>query len=257
MQNIVFCLVAILLTLPKSLGDEKSQTTSSNKLIRLSSGEWPPYVSNEIEGEGVFTKITVKSFNLMGYTVIIKYYPWKRSYFLAASGKLDGSLAWAPTPDRTKDFFFSDPVSFSTKVFFHLNSFRFNWNKLQDIKNLRTIATKQYTYGEEFDQAAKLNKINIIYSNSDEQKLNMLLAGRADLVPLEKLVGLYLLKYKIGEPRASRVIFHEKPLQNTPICVVISKKIDPNRAKTLLNDFNAGLAKLRESGEYDIIMKEL
>ncbi|MCX4028559.1 transporter substrate-binding domain-containing protein [Endozoicomonas sp. SM1973] len=237
---------------------EQSSTQQPNqKTVTLSSGEWPPYTSIDIKGEGVFTQVAVKSFEIMGYSVKIKYYPWKRSYFLAANGQLDGSLAWAPTPERKKDFLFSDPVIFATKVFFHLKSFKFNWSTLEDIKYLRTIATKQYTYGEDFDQAAKEELINVIYSNSDEQKLNMLLAGRADLIPLEKLVGIYLLKYKIGEPKAARVTFHQKPLQNTPICVVISKKIDPQRARVLLHNFNSGLAKLRANGSYDKIMRDL
>ncbi|MGI0117604.1 substrate-binding periplasmic protein [Zooshikella sp. RANM57] len=227
------------------------------KTVAITSGEWPPYTSQSLKDGGVFTKLTSEAFKVMGYSIDVKYYPWQRSYFVAASGQADASLAWAPTDEREKDFVFSDPVTFSTKVFFHLKAFKFDWMDLNDIKHLRIIATKKYTYGNKFDVAAKQKKINVIYSNSDEQKFSMFLAGRADLVPMEKLVGLYLLKHKFSEPQASRITFHNKSLQNTPICVAFSKKLNSKRLIKLLQDFNDGLAKLKESGQYDKILEHL
>lgn len=240
-----------------SLTNDSSVNNTKPKTVVITSGEWPPYTSKELKNGGVFTKITAEAFKIMGYSIDVKYYPWQRSYFVTANGQADASLAWAPTEERNKDFVFSDPVTFSTKVFFHLKAFKFDWTNLNDIKNLRTIATKKYTYGDNFDAAANKKKINIIYSNNDEQKFSMLLAGRADLVPMEKLVGLFLIKNKFTERQASRITYHNKPLQNTPICVAFSKKINSERLTTLLQAFNEGLAKLKESGQYDKILEDL
>ncbi|MBU2705388.1 transporter substrate-binding domain-containing protein [Zooshikella marina] len=249
--------VSLIFIFLNAFCEETESVTDTTKTVSITSGEWPPYTSHDLEGGGVFTKIITQAFSLEGYSVDIKYYPWQRSYFLTADGQADASLAWAPTDDRKKDFIFSDPVTFSTKVFFHLKAFKFNWNSLNDVRHLRTIATKKYTYGNEFDLAAKQNQMNIIYSNNDEQKFRMLLAGRADLVPMEKLVGLFLIKNKFTVRQASRITYHNKPLQNTPICVAFSKKINSERLTTLLQAFNEGLAKLKESGQYDKILEDL
>ncbi|MBU2713397.1 substrate-binding periplasmic protein [Zooshikella harenae] len=239
------------------LTDNSITTSTLSKTVVVTSGEWPPYTSKNLKDGGVFTKITTKAFELMGYSVDIHYHPWQRSYFVTAKGQADASLSWAPTEERKKDFVFSDPVTFSTKVFFHLKAFNFDWTSLGDINDLRIIATKKYTYGDKFDAAAKQKKLKIIFSNSDEQKFRMLLAGRADLVPMEKLVGFYLLKNKFSEAQASRITFNGKPLQNTPICVAFSKKINSKRLNKLLQDFNEGLAKIKESGQYDKILEQL
>jgi polar amino acid transport system substrate-binding protein len=228
-----------------------SAFTVRAETIRLANGEWAPYVSKDLKHYGVFSHIVSEAFALEGIEVEYEFFPWKRSYKYAADGEFDGSLTWAPTPEREKDFYFTEPVTYNKKVFFHLKSQTFNWNKLSDLKGLNIGTTAQYTYGDEFDNAANNKEISVFPVNKDEQNVKKLLAGRIDIFPMEIEVGYGLIHSQLTPAQAALFSNHPKPVTETPICVVISKKLPAERAKRLVEAFNRGLAKLKGSGKYE------
>lgn len=219
--------------------------------VRLTNGEWAPYVSKNLQHYGVFSHIVTEAFALEGITVEYGFYPWKRGYKAAADGDYDGSLTWAPTPEREKDFYFSEPVTYNKKVFFHLKSRPFTWDSFADLKGLNIGTTAQYTYGDEFDNAAKNKLISAFPVNNDQQNVKKLLAERIDIFPMEIEVGYGLIHSELAPAQAALITNHPKPVTETPICIVISRKIPAERASKLLAAFNRGLAKLKESGQYE------
>ena len=64
-------------------------------------------------------------------------------------------------------------------------------------------------------------------------------------------VGYGLIQNKLSPEEASLITNHPKPLLQTPVCIVISKKIDSKRAQRLIAAFNSGLKRLKESGRYE------
>jgi hypothetical protein len=78
--------------------------------LRLTNGEWPPFTSERFGSGGPLSRVVAAAFALENVSVEYGYFPWKRSYAYAKSGKWDGSVAWAPTPDHARDFYLSDPV---------------------------------------------------------------------------------------------------------------------------------------------------
>ncbi|MCP4687520.1 MAG: amino acid ABC transporter substrate-binding protein, partial [Desulfobacterales bacterium] len=94
----------------------------AEETITLTNGEWPPYMSERLEHHGVVSRIVVEAFALEGVRVEYSFFPWIRALSLAKAGAFDGSVVWWKTPEREKDFFFSDPVLDVRYVFFHLKS---------------------------------------------------------------------------------------------------------------------------------------
>lgn len=228
-----------------------SATLICQKTIRLSNGEWPPYTSKNLKHYGVFSHIVTEAFAIEGIKVIYDFYPWSRSYILAKHGDFEGSLTWAPTEERIKDFYFTDPVTYNKKVFFHLKTFPFEWESIDDLKKLYIGATAKYTYGDDFDTAAKNNSINVQYVPRDIQNIHKLISGRIDIFPMEIEVGYSLIHTEFPPETAALITNHPKPVMQTPICVVISRKIDANYAQELIKLFNRGLKKLKNSGKYE------
>ncbi len=91
---------------------------SGQDIIRLTSGEWEPHISENLKHYGVVSHIITDAFESENIKVEYNFYPWKRSYILSKRGEFDGSIVWAPSLERKKDFYFTDPVIVSKKVFF-------------------------------------------------------------------------------------------------------------------------------------------
>ncbi|WP_431685636.1 substrate-binding periplasmic protein [Hahella sp. NBU794] len=225
--------------------------SGADKTVTLTNGEWSPYTSETLRHGGVFTHIVTEAFALSEYKVEYQYHPWKRSYQLAQEGKADGSLTWAPTPERERDFIFSDAVTYNKKVIFHLKSFDFDWKNIDDLVGLRIGGTDGYTYGEAFDNAARAGRISVEYVVSDKLNIRKLLAGRIQIFPMEIEVGYSLISQELSPVQTLLITNHHRPIMETPICVAISRKIDPDRAKLILKALNDGLESLRNSGRYE------
>ncbi len=230
------------------------EAADTDRTVRLTNGEWPPYTSEKLKHGGVFTHLVTEAFKHSGYRTEYEYHPWNRSYQIAQQGQADGSLTWAPTPEREADFIFSDPVTLNKKVIFHLRSFEFDWKTIQDLEGLRIGATDKYTYGNEFDLAAKSGQLTVEYVSADELNIRKLLAGRIQIFPMEIEVGYALLDRELESSQTRLITNHPRPIQITPICVAISRKIDKHRAQSLIEALNKGLEHLRSSGRYEQLM---
>lgn len=68
--------------------------------IRLTNGEWPPYLSKDLKHYGVASRIVTEAFDLEGIKVEYGFFPWERALELAKHGDWDGSLVWFHTPKR-------------------------------------------------------------------------------------------------------------------------------------------------------------
>ena len=217
--------------------------------ITLTNGEWPPYTSKKLYKYGVFSHLVERAFELEGVTVKWKFFPWKRSYFLAKKGTYEGSVTWAPTPDRKKDLLFSDAVTMNKKVFFHLKSYPFDWKSYDDLKKLKIGGTQGYTYGIEFDKAAKEGKIKVEFVQEDILNVNKLLKKRIHIFPMEIEVGYNLINKNYPVIGQNTFTHHPKIMMETPICTGFSKAT-PEKSKRLIKLLNSGLKRMKKSGEY-------
>lgn len=238
--------VLVLIILFKSL-------LFGNEIIRITNGEWMPFMSKEVRNYGFVSEIVSEAFLHEGIEVEYGFYPWIRSLELARIGQWDGTIGWAKTEEREKDFYFSDePIWTATAVFFYLASTEFEWEKMEDLKEYRIGASSGYSYGKEFDSFAEENKDLIEYTAEDINNFKKLLAGRIDVFPMDIDVGLYIVnKYFRNDSKFIRT--HLKILDKRPQYLLLSKK-NPDNA-IFIERFNRGLKKLKENGKEEKILK--
>jgi polar amino acid transport system substrate-binding protein len=221
----------------------------TGETVKLTNGEWPPYLSKDLKHCGVASHIVESAFKNMGITVKYGFFPWKRAYILAERGEWDGSVVWTPTDDREKAFYFSEPVAIDTTVFFHLKSKPFDWKNYSDLKNLRIGATLSYDYGELFAKNEKAKTINVDRAVKDEVGFKKLLVKRLDIFACNLDVGYSLIHKLYPIETASLFTNHPKPVKEAPLVLLLSKKLNKN--KQLMETFNNGLKELKSSGQYD------
>ncbi len=226
----------------------------AQEAIRLTNGEWPPYLSKDLKHYGVASRIVTEAFALEGIKVEYGFFPWERALELAKQGDWDGSLVWFHTPEREKHFYYSDPVIYSTHVFFHLKSYKFDWNTIEGLQGV-TIGGSLGSYHENlFRKAEKSGKIRVEWVSRDEISFRKLLKGRIDIFSDDIDVGYLMLRKNFTPEEVQLVTYHPKPVLEGSGHLLLSKKVEKNRH--LIVVFNKGLKRLRKSGKLDQYLAE-
>ncbi len=248
MRRILTCLVASWILI-LGCGVAAAQTS---KTIRLTNGEWQPYLSKDTPHYGFASHIVTEAFALVGIEVEYGFFPWKRSFKIAKEGTWDGSVVWVDSDERREHFLYSDAVVPSTYRFFHLKSTDFDWNSYEDLKDLRIGGTLEYSYGKSFDAAEEAGVIRTHRAPNDETNLKKLLKGRIEVFPGEVMVTYAQIRDTFSEEDAALFTHHPKAINEDPLYLLLSKKVAGNEAMRDL--FNEGLKRLKESGRYDQII---
>ena len=222
--------------------------------VRLTNGEWPPFLSEHLLHHGIGSRIVSEAFAAEGITVEYGFFPWKRAYKYAKLGVWDGSVIWLWSKERTKLFYYSDPVIDSQDVFFQLREKPLRWQKLEDLTGLTIGATAGYFYGKAFEQAEKSGQLKVVRVNSDLQSLRRLLTGRIDACVINLQVGYFLLNQHFSDLQRQRISYHPNAVHESSWHLILSKQKPGN--KQLLERFNRGLATLRNSGAVERYLKD-
>ncbi|MNQ44763.1 Bacterial extracellular solute-binding protein, family 3 [compost metagenome] len=215
--------------------------------VRLTNGEWAPYLGASLPHQGVASRIVEEAFALEGVKVRWEFYPWARSLHLAERGERAGTAVWMRSPERDKLFHVSDPVIETAYYLFHRKDRPFDWKQVSDLQRLRLGGAIGYDYGSSFQQAERQRHLKVQRLSNEEQGLRMVLAGRLDAFPMDKVVAFALLNDQFGSAERAQMSFHPHPLRSDSLHLMLSREV-PGNAE-LMARFNQALALLRERGK--------
>lgn len=229
-----------------------SQTT-----VQLCDSQNPPYSDGKEDGsvtnQGLAVALAEAVFDRIDNTEVeVRLMPWSRCLQAARSGKMDGVLKLLETDER-KEFleFTKEPIYLMDMVFFYTPE-RFpdgvSWETLADLSEYRIGLTEGSSYGEAIDGAVKDGILKADRVTADAQNVHKLLAGRIDLFPNDKIMGLAAIH---GEGMDGKILVSEQSVSSAIIRIGVSKK-SPHLA--LLTEIDRVLKELRESGEADRIL---
>ena len=234
------CLILVFLFLVTGI-------ISAQNSIKLSNGEWEPYLSENLKHYGVASHIVTQAFQNAGIQVDYVFLPWKRAYEDAKAGKVHGSLIWSYVEERTQDFYYSDTVIISESVFFHLKSKNFEWSSAGDLKKYKIGGTIGYKY--KFQEEPGGDALVLDEASSDELNFKKLLNNRIDAFPVSKDVGYAMITSNFLPREVKQFTHHSKPYDQTKFFLLLSRAVPEN--EQIVKKFNEGLAKLKSSGKYD------
>ncbi|SIO01621.1 ABC transporter substrate-binding protein [Salinivibrio sp. ES.052] len=220
--------------------------------LRLTSGEYAPFISQSISGGGPITEIVMQTAQEADFDVSLGYFPWHESMSLAQQGKWDGTIGWAYTPERADNFIYSDPIYTESVGFFHLTTLDFDWQLPRDLDGLSIGVTKGFIDVKALEELQKSGiDVKIQEFLEEKNKINALLNRQIDVA----LGNLDVLKKVIAQHVASseqqRLVHHPRPMRITPLYVLFSranKSGYDNAAR-----FNKALRQLKADGRYQSI----
>lgn len=224
-------------------------TTAHAEKLRIATGELPPYSTATRPDQGIALAVVRAAFEREGIEVEYVFLPWNRAQEEARSGKFDGTAAWGRRPDRERDFLLSDNVLTEQWVLLHRSDLALDWQKLDALGAYRIGAIRNYTYTPEFHALAAAGALKVDWVPDDMALLRMLIAGRVDIVPLDRNVACQLLEQHFRPEDWPRIAAHPRLITETFTSHLMLSKLRPDSAERMQR-FNRGLAQLRSSGQY-------
>ena len=243
----LFVVACLLLGLPTQASEQPE--------LKISVGDWPPYLSSDLKHNGVIAHLISDLFADEGYRVSFQFLPWPRAYSAAAAGRFDATAVWMHKDEREADFLFSAPLLDEQFVFFHLKSLPFDWRRFDDLTGMTLGGGLEYSYGPGFDAFLAENKVKMERVSNDQQNFDKLLKERVVLYPQEMNVGYAALRSHFSPEDQAKITHHPKPLLVNLSYLMLPKSLKGSPA--LLERFNERLQRYRESGRYQRYFDDL
>ncbi len=215
----------------------------SAETIKISTGEWPPWVSADLKHYGLSFRIIEAAFAEENVDLEVVVLTWSKAYDEAKAGKFDATGIWFYSDERNNHFIYSDPVVHAGFSFFYRTEKKFDWKSLDDLKGLKVGATLGYTYPEQFFQAEEKGVFTVDWVPTDLINLNKLMAGSLDIFPCDVEVGYFLLQKHFGSESLSKISHAPKPLRADPLSLLFPRS-NP-KSQEWQQTFNKGLKKVR------------
>lgn len=229
-------------------------TVSAADNIRLTNGEWAPYLSEKLPHYGAASHLVAEAFKAVGVETIYGFFPWKRSYKLAKEGHWQGTLVWVHTAERAKDFYYSEIVVRDPEYLFHLKSRDLGWETPADLVGL-IIGTTLHTVYPPLEKAAAQGILKLERAGNYDTLYKRLLRYRIDAIPQVSQVGRYYQQMTLSPEERQRITYSSTVLQEREYHLILSRKAKGSQA--LLERFNQGLAIIRSNGTYAQIINSL
>lgn len=158
--------------------------------VRITSLEWPPFSSKNLQDYGVVLKKIDEVFKTVNISSSFYFFPWVRSVKVAESGEFDGIAPEYYSKEREENFFFSDSIMTSPLVLVSKNNFQLK--TLKDIKEIYPFKiglVRGYVNTPAIDHYKNIKKD---LATDDLSNIKKLIAGRVELIAIDLNVFNYL-----------------------------------------------------------------
>jgi len=222
---------------------------------RITWGEWPPFHSRSLANNGLYSQLIRESYKVVGVSVEFGVFPWKRALLVAQTpdSTWHGSSGWTKTSERDEIFLYSDAIHKGCVVFFHKFKTPFDWMRPKSIKGYRIGVTSGFR-SNTLIREMKESGLDISIREVSEGKfgIRMLNAERVDAFINDESVGQSIINQELKRSDASAIVSHPQPLFCDNYHIMFPK--EKPESQYLIQQFNAGLKILRETGRYKEIM---
>ena len=212
--------------------------------------EWAPHYGTAMPDGGAMTVITKAAFERGGHNADVSFIAWNRALKNVEEGKDDFVMGAYYNEERAKTYFVSDPVYEIEFGMIALDSLG-----VETMDGLRSL--EPYTIGvvlgyantEEFDAADYLNKET---ARSMQLNIRKLYRDRLDMI-----IGAFdVVRFEAEQENmnTSRMRFLQPALTRNKLYLLVSRNIPDG--EQIVNDFNRGLAEIREDGTLDELLRQ-
>lgn len=225
---------------------------ANEREITTATLNWAPYYGEDLERQGFFTAITNAAFERAGYEVENEFMPWPRAMKDTEEGHRDVLQGAYYSEERAEDYYVSDVVyqaqiGLVAREDVDIRSF----DDMRDLEGYTIAVGRDFEHNEEFDSAEFLDKQE--NDNHPQLAVRQLFAERVDVVAGS--IPAILHEIEQQDYSVDDIVVLSPPLVENPLHNMVSR--DHPRGEELIEDFNDGLAAIRDDGTYDQILTEM
>jgi polar amino acid transport system substrate-binding protein len=245
----IFGIIYLASHMPAAAQNTLVSPPGQQRTITVACNPFPPSkIANSTTLPGYDVEFLRAAFASRNITLLTPFYPWKRAYFLAQTGQVDGLCSCSYLPEREADFLYSDLLG-SVRIGFYATRGEMldDITAIEDAKDINVGVVNGYS----LETTARSANLDVLIANNEPTLLNLLLRQRIDAILSFKAPMDYLLNVEQGSiPDIGKIT--EKIISEAPYYSCISRKTD--QADLLLTELNTGLKTIRDNGLYDTIV---
>ncbi len=240
----------ILLALAASAVLWLSQANADNR-ISIVIEPWPPFADQELPGKGFLTQLTKAAFEAAGYEPEVRFAPWARALHEVAHGHRDVLMGLFHSEEREELYRYSSPVyEVEVGLVVRQDFEREAYSSIEELAGYRIGVGRGFANSPDFDRAVDDGTLNVYVATDHATQIPMLFADRLDMIA-GTVDAIMHAAQRAGRDRSELRVL-EPPLKVHNIHIGVSRVIDDS--ERIRDDFNRGLATIRENGLYDQIM---
>ncbi len=214
---------------------------SEDKIVKLTSLEWPPYAGKDLPQQGTAVATARRAFAAMGYQLEVTFFPWSRAINQARNldSQFVGYFPEYYSKQTARQFNYSHSIGSSLLGFAQRKGMKITWNTLSDLSSYQIGIVQDYINTEEFDLLVKEKKLQTSLTISDTNNLKKLISGRVDLAIIDNNVMDYLLSTnKSLKSKAHLAEFNSKVLEDKQLFICFKVNDEGTNFQEI---FNQGL----------------
>jgi len=222
---------------------------AAGHVLKVATGEWPPYLSAELPGYGCVAVMVKDAFESEGYQVEYHFLPWSRGYAKTKQGHYDVNMYWFRSKQRERDFLLSkNNISLERLGFYYLKSLGLQGDSYAEFQGKTLVLNPGFTYPDELWKQVALNGIEVIEARTEVQNFELMAKGRAHATVLsEKVAQIYIDAMDL-EGQAK--VLSSETLQGFLKGHVLFSRGMNKDAETVRVAFDRGFEKLMSDAEY-------
>lgn len=204
--------------------------------------ENPPFMSSVAgKAAGLYPALIAEAFQTAGQSVQLDAKPWKRCIADMDDART-GVGGIYKNEERLKKYDFSEQIFVEKMAVFSTKARKLEFTGVTSLIGKRVGVMRGWSYGDEFDKAAKEGKITAEEVNSDAQNFQKLSAGRLDAVLAIDEAGATLLKggHYADVEKSSKYLFEN------PTFLAFNKSA---KQTDVLSKFNKAIDDMRKNGK--------
>ena len=207
---LIMC-VALIVSIQTVRADNLGHFTKP--VINLVTLDWPPYSTVNLPDGGLLSRVVTAAFDQVDIDHTIEVYPWKRALLNILNNRgFEAIFPLYDTPERRRQFLFSEPIGTSPLGFVHLRSTEFSWENLSDLKEYAVGYVKGYGYESHLVAMLESTSMNSFGMRDDETLLRQLITGHVEVAVIDHNVARYLLQNNPGLRDAENLVIYNPHL---------------------------------------------
>jgi len=221
--------------------------------VRLATGNgYVPFSDRAWLNGGLVTDVVREVYASLGEDPDIVYMPWVRGYQETLSGRFRASFPYIHNAERANKFHYSDSVIDTEKRPMTLADSDVRAGSVDDLSGLTYCMPHGYPPQDAIARLTEEGALRRLDPPSMRACVKTLARGLADFVPVPTLQGRAVAARVLGAQR--RVRFLDVVLQRNGQHVIFPRG-QPG-AERARDRFNEGLARLKRSGLYGVIVSQ-